>query len=63
MKPDLFTFPDTESGLSVAWDTTIALRRAGFKTRLAERQMSGYTVHTVVATPPVRPTRKERGVL
>ena len=60
---DHFTFPDTEAGLTLALLTTLSLRRHGFKTRLATRQLTRMTVvHTVVATPPPRPNRAARGV-
>ena len=61
MKPDLFTFPNTESGLALAWETTVSLRRAGFKTRLVEPLIFNYRVIRVIATPPARPNRKARG--
>jgi hypothetical protein len=55
------TFPNTVNGLAVAWEWTVSLRRAGFKTRLAERTFQDrFAVVTVVATPPVRPNRTER---
>lgn len=56
-----YTFPDTTHGIKLAWDTAVSLRRHGFKTRLATRQWGVFTVHTVIATPPKRPNRKERG--
>lgn len=55
------TLPDTHAGVGLAWDVTISLRRTGFRTRLATRQWGACRVHTVVAVPPKRPTRKERG--
>ncbi len=55
------TFPDTSTGIKLAWDTTLSFRRHGFTTRLATRQWRTFTVHTVIATPPKRPNRKERG--
>jgi hypothetical protein len=57
-----YTFPDNVAGLEAALETTLSLRRFGFKTRLAHRQLTRMTtVVTVVATPPKRPNRKERG--
>ena len=57
-----FTFADTCAGLEHALRATLTLRRAGFKTRLATRQLTRMTlVHTVVATPAPRSTRRERG--
>jgi hypothetical protein len=47
-----FTFPDTTAGLTSAFETTLALRRFNFRTRLATRDIHGTTVHTVIATPP-----------
>lgn len=67
MQPDHYTFASYEStgnalGLAGAWETTVNLRRHGYKTRLALRQITRTTlVQTVVATPPQRPTRAERG--
>ena len=68
MEPDHYTFASFEStgqtlGLAAAWDTTLHLRRQGHKTRLATRQWGRFIVHTVIATPPTRPTRAERGCL
>lgn len=57
-----YTLPDTAAGLQQAWDTAVSLRRHGFKTRLATRQWGRTTVHTVIATPKKRPSRKERGL-
>jgi hypothetical protein len=59
--PEHYTFADNVAGLTQAWETTLSLRRAGFKTRLATRQIAQTTVQTVVATPPKRPNRKQRG--
>lgn len=53
--------PPTASGLELILINTLALRRAGFKTRLAERLICGFPVLSIVATPPARPTRAERG--
>jgi hypothetical protein len=67
MQPDHYIFASYEStgnalGLANAWETTVRLRRHGFKTRLATQQITRTTiVQTVIATPPVRPTRAERG--
>ena len=45
-----------------ALDQTLSLRRAGFKTRLAQRRfLNRFDVVTVAATYPDRPNRKERG--
>lgn len=57
------TLPPTISGLDLAITRTLALRRAGYKTRLAERVICGFPVISVVATPPARPSRKERGII
>ena len=56
-----YTFADSVAGLARAFSTTLSLRRAGFKTRLVTRRIAGFVVHTVIATPPKRATRKERG--
>ena len=58
-----YTLPNTEAGLTLAFNLSLSLRRAGYRTRLAERAFShGYTrVVTVVATPKPRPNRKARG--
>jgi hypothetical protein len=56
-----FTFPNTESGLTLALTLSLSLRRHGYRTRLAERAISHTRVVTVVATPKPRPNRKARG--
>jgi hypothetical protein len=57
-----FTFPATDNGLELALETTLTLRRNGFKTRLATRRFTGGTdVFTVVAVRPPTANRKERG--
>lgn len=55
---ECFTFADNAAGLTHAFNLTLSLRRNGFRTRLATRVLGRslpFTVHTVVATPPVRP--------
>lgn len=59
--PERFTFADSETGLEHAFTLSLSLRAAGFKTRLVTHVLSGFTVHTVVAVPRLRPNRKERG--
>jgi hypothetical protein len=62
MMRDHYTFPDNVAGLVAALETTLSLRLSGFKTRVVHRQLTRMTtVFTVVATPPKRPNRKERG--
>jgi hypothetical protein len=60
-----FSFADSPTGLEHAFTTTLALRRFGFAVRLeTHTQTVGkqtFTLHTVHATPPARPNRKERG--
>jgi hypothetical protein len=64
---DHFTFANSNAGLLHAFEIALSLRRFGFKTRLATRRLFTFPtgeagfVHTVVATPPTRPTRTERG--
>ena len=63
---DRFTFPDSLTGLQLAFDTTLTQRRFGAKTRLvthtqAVGKLPAFVLHTVVATPTPRPTRAERG--
>lgn len=53
------TLPPTVNGLQLAINTTLSLRRAGYKTRLAERRVAGYEVISVVAHRD-RPSRKVR---
>ena len=58
------TFPFNEAGLVTCLELTLTLRRKGFRTRVATRQLTRLTrVYTVLATRPVRPTRAERGCL
>ena len=56
-----YTFSNEPAGLTLALYTTLRLRRHGFRTRLATRQWGKFTVHTVLAMPPTRPSRAERG--
>lgn len=59
-----FSFTSRPEGLLAAWEHALSLRAHGWKTRLAERNWrtsNGFNVVTVVATPPKRPTRTERG--
>lgn len=56
-----YTFADSETGLEHAFSLTLSLRAFGFRTRLVTREYKGFTLHTVVATPPRRATRRERG--
>jgi hypothetical protein len=63
MRQDTFTFPFTDAGLALAWDLTSGLRKAGYTTRLVERTLCGFKVYTLLATPPRRPTRRERGAI
>jgi len=63
---DHFTFADSVTGLETAFELTLALRRSGFRTRLVTTtqtcgKLPPFTLHTVHATPPPRPTRRERG--
>lgn len=57
-----YTLPPTDDGLGLLFDLTISLRRAGHKTRVVERLLSGRTpVVTLIAKPKTRPNRKDRG--
>ena len=55
-----FTFAASVAGLTHAFNTTLALRRAGFRTRLATRRLFTFPTgeaglaHTVLATPRLR---------
>jgi hypothetical protein len=59
MNKELHTFPNTVEGLEFAFHLSLSLRRAGFKTRLAERTMGRFNVVTVVATQPASTRRKD----
>ena len=61
METELFTFADSTTGLAHAFELTLALRAYGFATRLETTTFKGFTLHTIVAEPPARPTRAERG--
>ncbi len=50
-----YTFAASETGLTHALLTTLNLRRHGYKTRLATRELCKFKVHTVVATPATKP--------
>jgi hypothetical protein len=59
---EFFSFPNTDAGLVQALHTTLSMRHQGFRTRLATRQLTRITqVVTVLATPPARPNRHDRG--
>jgi len=58
---DAYTMPRTDEGLEIAFDLTPGLRKTGYKTRLCEEELCGFPVYTLVAFPPKRPNRKERG--
>ena len=57
-----YTFPNNAHGTAHAWECAVHLRAFGYVTRLATRQWGSYTVVTVIAMPPARLTRKERGL-
>ena len=56
-------FADTEAGLTHAYNITLVLRRSGFKTRLRQAQIGTTALQVVEATPAVRPSRRERGLI
>jgi hypothetical protein len=63
---DRFSFADSFTGLEHAFSLSLSLRRHEYKTRLVEvpillTQGVPGILHTVIATPPPRPTRAERG--
>jgi hypothetical protein len=58
---DCYTFPNNAHGLAHAWECALHLRAFSYATRLAVRQWGRYRVVTVIAMPPERPTRAERG--
>lgn len=58
---ETYTMPFTFEGLAIAYDITPGLRKAGYKTRLLETTLCGFPVYTLIAFPPKRPNRKERG--
>ena len=60
---DVHTLPFTPEGLEIAFDITPGLRKAGYKTLLREDELCGFPVYTLLAFPPKRPNRKERGAL
>lgn len=60
MMTEHYSFADSPTGLLLAWLTSVSLRRHGFKTRLATRNLAGHVLRTVVAKPPARPPRSER---
>lgn len=61
MQQERHSFPDSESGLALAFNLTLSLRRAGFKTRLLPRVIGTTSLHTLIATPATRPNRRARG--
>jgi len=58
---DRYTFADTVEGLLYALETTLTKRAYGFRTYLETHEIGHTVVHTVVAVPPPRPNRAERG--
>lgn len=60
---DRYTFADNVTGLLHAWETTLSKRRAGLKTYLELSHVANTDLATVVAVPPKRPNRKERGAI
>jgi hypothetical protein len=63
---DHFTFADSVTGLTTAFELTLALRRSGSRTRLVTTtqtcgELPPFTLHTVHATPAPRANRADRG--
>lgn len=56
------TFGDTLLGVLLLMHTRATLAAAGFTTRLETTVFHGFTLHTCVATPETRLSRKERGL-
>ncbi len=65
---DRYSFADSITGLTHAFNTSLNLRRHGFTTRLVQipitlcKGVPGI-MHTVIAKPPARATRRERGLV
>ena len=64
---DCYTFPNTETGLTMALYVTLTRRRHGFKTQLVTRPVKLTQgiygeMHTVIATPPARPNLTWNGI-
>jgi hypothetical protein len=57
-----YVFARSFTGLEHAMHLTVSLRRVGFKTFVGETEISHSPVYVLVATPKVRPSRKERGL-
>jgi hypothetical protein len=58
---DAYTLPHTDAGLEHCLILVPSLRKAGYKTFLREENILGWAVYLVLAFPPKRPNRKERG--
>ena len=59
-----YTFANSDEGLESALHLTHSLRTQGFKTRLVEEHVNGftlYTLYTLKATSAPRPNRKAQG--
>jgi len=56
---ETYVLPDTPDGLILAINTTLNLRRLGFKTRLVPTEFGHDVANTLVAVPPPRRTRRE----
>jgi hypothetical protein len=61
METEHYIFADSTTGLAHAFDLTLALRGQGFRTRLETTTFKTFVLHTVIATPPTKPNRSERG--
>jgi len=55
---ETYVLPDTPDGLILAINTTLNLRRLGFKTRLVPTEFGHDVANTLVAVPPPRRTRR-----
>jgi len=62
-RTERFFFTATETGLTLALNLTLSLRRHGFRTRLTTERVAHFDTHVVHATPRPRPNRRERGCL
>ena len=61
MTEERYTFPHTEAGVLLAFEQTLSLRAGGFRTRVLEHAIRGFPVVTLIAQPPARASRTERG--
>jgi hypothetical protein len=60
--PDTYTLPDTPDGAALAFNLSVSLRKAGYKTFMRPETLGRFAVLVLYVTPAKRASRKERGL-